>query len=46
VRVIKVQANRVVVRAVEEEIPEASAENPLERPIDSIAPDPFEERGA
>ncbi|MGA2034025.1 MAG: NfeD family protein [Thermoguttaceae bacterium] len=43
VRIIKVQANRVVVRLVEDETPVASAENPLERPIDSIAADPFSE---
>ena len=43
VRVIKVQANRVVVRLVEEEVPTESSENPLERPIDSIAADPFQE---
>ncbi|MGA2617408.1 MAG: NfeD family protein [Thermoguttaceae bacterium] len=42
VRVIKVQANRVVIRPVEEETPSAAAESPLERPIDSIAADPFE----
>ena len=43
VRVIKVQANRVVVRPMEGEVPSASAENPLERPIDSIVNDPFRE---
>jgi membrane-bound serine protease (ClpP class) len=43
VRVIKIEANRLVVRAVEGEIPLATAENPLERPIDSIAADPFSE---
>lgn len=42
VRVIKVHANRVVVRPVEDETPSATAENPLERPIDSILADPFE----
>jgi membrane-bound serine protease (ClpP class) len=41
VRVIKVEATRLVVRAVDEEIPSPTAENPLERPIDSIAADPF-----
>ena len=43
VRIIKVESNRLVVRAVEEEIPDSHAENPLERPIDSIAADPFGE---
>ncbi len=43
VRIIKVESNRLVVRAVEGETPTATAENPLERPIDSIAADPFEE---
>lgn len=41
VRVIEVRGNRVVVRRVDEEVPTESAENPLERPIDSVAPDPF-----
>jgi membrane-bound serine protease (ClpP class) len=43
VRVIKIESNRLVVRATDEEIPTATAENPLERPIDSIAADPFGE---
>lgn len=43
VRVIKLEANRLVVRAVDEEIPTPTAENPLERPIDTIADDPFGE---
>lgn len=43
VRVIEVRGNRVVVRQVEEETPSQTAENPLERPIDSVVPDPFEE---
>ena len=42
VRVIKIESNRLMVRAVEGEIPTSTAENPLERPIDSIATDPFE----
>lgn len=41
VRVIEVRGNRVVVRPVDDEVPEESAENPLARPIDSISPDPF-----
>ena len=41
VRIIKIEANRLVVRAVEGEIPTPKAENPLERPIDSIATNPF-----
>ena len=43
VRVIKIESNRLVVRIAEEEIPSAKAENPLERPIDSITTDPFGE---
>jgi membrane-bound serine protease (ClpP class) len=43
VRVIKIEAKRLVVRVVEGEIPSPAAENPLERPIDSIADDPFGE---
>ena len=43
VRVIKVQANRLVVRPVEDETPTETAENPLERPIDSILGDAFQE---
>jgi membrane-bound ClpP family serine protease len=43
VRVIKVQGGRVVVRSVEEETPSPTAEDPLERPIDSILTDPFQE---
>jgi membrane-bound serine protease (ClpP class) len=43
VRIIKVEANRLVVRVVEGEIHTATDENPLERPIDSIATDPFGE---
>jgi membrane-bound ClpP family serine protease len=43
VRVIKVQANRVVVRPLEDETPSESAKDPLRRPIDSVTPDPFDE---
>jgi membrane-bound ClpP family serine protease len=43
VRVMKVQGTRVVVRPIEDEVPAAGAENPLERPIDSIVADPFSE---
>lgn len=43
VRVIKIESNRLVVRVVDEEIPTSAAENPLDRPIDSIASDPFGE---
>ena len=43
VRVIKVQANRVVVRPVKEETPSETADDPLQRPIDSVFPDPFQE---
>ncbi|MEI8371951.1 MAG: NfeD family protein [Planctomycetota bacterium] len=43
VRIIKIGANRLVVRAVEMAPPTSTEENPLERPIDSIAADPFGE---
>ena len=43
VRVIEVRANRVIVRPVDQEIPSDSAEDPMRRPIDSVAPDPFDE---
>jgi membrane-bound serine protease (ClpP class) len=43
VRVIKVESSRLVVRAVDEEISTPTADNPLERPIDTIADDPFGE---
>jgi membrane-bound ClpP family serine protease len=46
VRVIAVRANRAVVRPVEADTPSPAAENPLERPIDSVAPDPFGDRPA
>lgn len=42
VRIIKVQANRAIVRLVEDEQPNETSENPLERPIDTIVADPFE----
>jgi membrane-bound ClpP family serine protease len=43
VRVIEVSGHRVVVRPVDDAIPSESADDPLRRPIDSVAPDPFEE---
>lgn len=43
VRIVQVRANRVVVRPLEAETPTPSAEDPLRRPIDSVAPDPFED---
>jgi membrane-bound serine protease (ClpP class) len=43
VRVIKIEAGRLVVRVTEGEIPTAAAENPLDRPIDGIVADPFGE---
>jgi membrane-bound ClpP family serine protease len=42
VRVVKVEANRLVVRPIEGESLSESAENPLERPIDDID-DPFDD---
>ena len=46
VRVIEVRANRVVVRPVDEQTPTRDASNPLQRPMDSIGPDPFGEAPA
>ncbi len=49
VRVIEVRGNRVVVRLLEpDETPEPApdSDDPLSRPIDSIADDPFEEENA
>ena len=43
VKVIEVRANRVVVRAIDEDLPAADAKDPMRRPIDSIGPDPFGE---
>ncbi|MGD0899274.1 MAG: NfeD family protein [Thermoguttaceae bacterium] len=43
VRVLKVQANRLIVRPVEDETPSESVENPLDRPIDSILGETFED---
>ena len=44
VRVIEVRANRVVVRPLENDAPEPDAKDPLQRPIDAIGPDPFNEQ--
>jgi len=41
VLVIDVRAGRAVVRPIEPESLSADAENPLERPIDTVIPDPF-----
>ncbi len=47
VRVIEVRANRVVVRPLDEgEEPTPDATSPLERPIDSVSPDPFRDTSA
>lgn len=46
VRVIAVRSNRAVVRPVEAEMPSATAEDPLRRPIDTVTPDPFGDRTA
>jgi len=43
VRVLQVRANRVVVRPLDDEMPSPTADDPLRRPIESIAPDPFDE---
>ena len=43
VPVIKVQANRVVVRLLQDESPSETADDPLQRPINFVAPDPFDQ---
>jgi len=43
VRVVEARANRVVVRPLDDETPSETAEDPLRRPIDSVAADPFGE---
>jgi membrane-bound serine protease (ClpP class) len=43
VRIIEVRGNRVVVRPLDEEELQETAEDPLRRPIDSVIADPFEE---
>lgn len=43
VRVIEVHGMEVVVRPVEDDTPTSSEPDPLDRPIDSVVPDPFEE---
>ncbi len=43
VRIIEVRANRVVVRPTDEEPPQPEAQDPLRRPIEQIAADPFDE---
>lgn len=43
VRVIQVKGNRVVVRAMADELPSETAADPLRRPIESVGNDPFEE---
>jgi len=44
VRVIALSAGRAVVRPIEGEVPSPIAEDPLQRPIDSVLPDPFGDR--
>jgi len=43
IRVVQVRGLRVVVRPVDEETPLETSENPLERPVDAVVPDPFAE---
>lgn len=44
VRIIEVRANRVVVRPVEEETAAFNPGDPLSQPVDSVVPDPFDEK--
>lgn len=46
VRVIQVRGMRLVVRPTEGEAPTEQSEDILRRPIDSLAPDPFDDRTA
>lgn len=43
VRVVEVRGSRVVVRPITDEPPSPSDPDPLARPIETVAPDPFEE---
>lgn len=43
VRVVEVRGSRVVVRPITDEAPSPSDPDPLARPIETVAPDPFEE---
>lgn len=42
VRIIEVRANRVVVRPVAEETEPVNPDDPLNSPVDSVVPDPFD----
>jgi hypothetical protein len=44
VRVIEVKGGRVVVRPVEGETSRQSPQDPLENPVDTIVPDPFDQQ--
>jgi len=46
VRIVQVRGKRVVVRPIELDAPVETAQDPLRRPIDAIAEDPFNERPA
>jgi membrane-bound ClpP family serine protease len=46
VRIVQVRGKRVVVRLIELDTPSETAKDPLRRPIDAIAEDPFEEHPA
>lgn len=43
VRVVEVRGSRVVVRPITDEVPSPTDPDPLARPIETVAPDPFEE---
>jgi len=43
VRVVQVRGTEIVVRPADKPTPPRAAEDPLSQPIDSVAPDPFQE---
>jgi membrane-bound ClpP family serine protease len=46
VRIIQIKGKRVVVRPIELDVPQESAQDPLRRPIEGILEDPFDDRPA
>jgi len=43
VRILEVKTTRVVVRPLDDEEPSPTADDPMQRPIDSVIPDPYED---
>ena len=46
VRVIQVRGARAVVRRCDDEVPSETAADPMQRPIETLLPDPFDEESA